>query len=45
MKKIYKKYIRNNYYWINRLVIFQIIVIIIAFIAILGTLEILIDKI
>jgi len=45
MKTIYKKHIRNNFYWINREIIFQIAVIIIAFIAVLGTLEILINKI
>lgn len=45
MKTIYKKYIRNNFYWINRVVIVHIILLIVAFIAVLGTLEILIDKI
>lgn len=45
MKTIYKKYIRNNWFWINKTVILHLALILLAFIAILGTLEILIDKI
>lgn len=45
MKTIYNKYIRNNWFWINREVLTVLALIVIAFIAVLGTLEILIDKI
>lgn len=41
MKTIYKKYIRNNWYWINRVVIFHLILLIIAFIGVLAVLEML----
>jgi len=45
MKTIYKKYIRNNWFWLNREIISIIALIILAFIAVLNTLEMLIDKI
>lgn len=45
MKTIYKKYIRNNWLWLNREPLLYLAVILIGFFALLCTLELLIDKI